>query len=73
MTNFLVVCAGPFQWIVGKILDTLWDGTVIAGQPFYTVENYRYALILCPVAMGLAGLLGFALSETKGLIQTQKE
>lgn len=64
MTNFLVVCAGPFQWIVGKILDTMWDGKMLAGQPLYTIENYQVALLLCPSSMLLAFLLGFALKET---------
>lgn len=68
MTNFLVVCAGPFQWIVGKILDKVWDGSMIAGQPLYTIENYHSALVLCPIAMGLAGILGFILTETRGQI-----
>jgi MFS family permease len=64
MTNFLVVCAGPFQWIVGKLLDSVWDGKIIDGQPFYTVDNYHTALLLCPLSMGLAFILGFALKET---------
>lgn len=64
MTNFLVVCAGPFQWVVGKLLDSLWDGAVVAGQPLYTIDNYHIALLLCPVSMGLAFILGFALKET---------
>lgn len=69
MTNFLVVCAGPFQWIVGKILDNVWDGTVVAGQPVYTIDNYQIALLLAPVSMGLAFILGFALKETYARVQ----
>ncbi len=64
MTNFLVVCAGPFQWVVGKLLDNLWDGTMVASQPLYTIENYHVALLLCPISMCLAFLLAFTLKET---------
>lgn len=71
MTNFLVVCAGPFQWIVGKILDSVWDGAMLAGQPVYTINNYQVALLLAPLSMGLAFILGFTLKETYGRIQVK--
>ncbi|MBA2654003.1 MAG: MFS transporter [Gammaproteobacteria bacterium] len=48
--NMAVILGGLlFQPLVGFILNNLWDGTIINGLHFYSLENYRSALILLPI------------------------
>lgn len=65
MTNFIVVCAGPFQWLVGKMLD-LSRGSVVdsAGFPIYSVQDFQFALFLLPASMLMGFVLCFFIKET---------
>jgi sugar phosphate permease len=75
LTNFMVVCAGFMQWLVGKMLDRLWDGTLINGYPYYSAKGYHLALMILPISMLVAFILCFALKEKRdeaGLMQAQE-
>ncbi len=51
--------------IVGQILDCTWSGTCqIDGTPFYTPENFLFALNVVPAALFAAGFLTFFMKET---------
>ena len=64
--NMAIIGGGVFfQPLVGLMLDAKWDGKLVNNLPLYTLENYRYALILIPV-VGLLSVLTalFLLKET---------
>ena len=64
-TNLVVVIAGLFQPIVGKLLDLSWDGTLLdEGLRVYRLEDYQIALTLLPISLFLACILSFFLKET---------
>lgn len=53
-----------FQPIIGLLLDLVWDGKIVDGKPFYTLENFTFALTAMPVCLLLAILLSFRMRET---------
>lgn len=63
-TNFMIVCAGFFQPIIGKFIDLGWDGTLLAGKPVYTPENYKMALMILPISLALTVVFACFLKET---------
>jgi len=63
-TNFLVVCFVATQWVIAKILDFTWDGTIIDQVKIYSVDNYQTAMLVLPAATLLAFLFSFFLKET---------
>ncbi len=46
--------------LIGKILDTFWDGAVVDGAHVFSLQNYHMALALLPLylLMGLLCLIG---------------
>ncbi len=66
MTNFIVVCAGFFQWFVGKLLDiSRADAVNELGYPLYQVKDFEFALMLLPIGMLLGFVLCFFINETQ--------
>ncbi|MGB0935396.1 MAG: MFS transporter, partial [Alphaproteobacteria bacterium] len=62
MHNMMCMISGIlFQPIVGKLLELWWDGTVVAGAPSYSTDNYFNALAVIPASVLLAVIIGFAL------------
>jgi hypothetical protein len=64
-TNLIVVVAGLFQPLVGKILDWSWDGMLNGGQRVYHLSDYHAALLIIPISLGLCFLLSFFIKETR--------
>jgi MFS family permease len=64
-TNLIVVVAGLFQPLVGKILDWNWDGMLDGGQRVYHLSDYQAALLIIPISLGLCFLLTFFIKETR--------
>lgn len=66
-TNFIVtLSAAIFQPLIGYLLTLHWTGTKTAeGTPYYTTHDYRFALLIIPVALFIAFLLTFALPRTR--------
>ncbi|TGW14933.1 MFS transporter [bacterium NHP-B] len=63
--NTIVMIGGVvFQPCVGFILDSMWDGRIQNGVPFYTLENYKIALGLIPVCMFCALITLVFMPET---------
>ena len=63
--NMVVMSGGALiQPLIGKILDYVWDGHIEEGIPLYTLQNYRTALALIPVLMGIAVLIMPFMPET---------
>ena len=44
-----VIIGSALQPVIGKILDTMWQGTVSHGAPTYSVEAYQHALFVLPL------------------------
>lgn len=64
-TNMIVMLLGLIlQPFVGWLLDWVWDGVMNNGIPFYTISDYRFALISVPVCLGIALLLTPLIPET---------
>lgn len=66
--NFVVMLGGMvFQPLLGKLLDMFWDHRYIHGLQHLTLQNYRDALLIVPVAILLSSFLSlFILKETYG-------
>jgi MFS family permease len=63
--NMLVMLLGLIlQPFVGWLLDWIWDGVMNNGIPFYTISDYRFALISVPVCLLIALLLTPLIPET---------
>lgn len=55
IVSLLVMSGGTFfQPLFGWLMLLRWDGKVINGIPLYSLSNYRYALILLPLAFVIA-------------------
>jgi len=65
-TSFIVaVGVSVIQPLLGFFLDAGWDGAIRNGVPFYSITNYRQAMISLPVTLFLALILLFFLREKK--------
>jgi len=66
LTNFIVaVGSSIIQPLLGYFLDLGWDGVMKNGVPFYSVTDYRQAMISFPATLLLALILLFFLGEKK--------
>ena len=54
------LCGSFTEPLIGKVLDLVWDGTMLNGVHHFTVQNYYVALSLLPIylLLGLVCLLG---------------
>ncbi|MCP4923771.1 MAG: MFS transporter [bacterium] len=60
--NMLCMISGIiFQPLIGYILDSL--ATTVAGAHVYTPENYRWALLIVPVALMFSWLITFCFND----------
>lgn len=64
-TNMIVMVSGVIlQPLIGKFLEWVWSGTMENGVPFYTITDYRFALISVPISLLLALVLMPLIPET---------
>lgn len=57
--NMAVVAGGAiFQPFVGVLLNEAWNGKIINNIPFYSVYDYRIAMLILPVCSMVAVLMG---------------
>lgn len=63
--NMIVMMLGLVtQPLIGKFLERAWSGIVHDGVPFYTVADYRFALLSIPLSLVLALLIMPLIPET---------
>ena len=63
--NTVVMATGIiFLPIIGALIDSHWDGLLINDIPHYTVEDYRFALVVLPISLVISCLLLFFMKET---------
>lgn len=66
VVNMIVTLGGViFQPLVGKLLDTFSDGSIVNGKQFYTVTDYQIALSILPCSLLLVMILGFFMRDVR--------
>ena len=66
IVNSMTVASGALlQPLVGLILDTLWDGTIIEGSRVYDQANYQNAFLLVFATAALGFMVSLLLPEKK--------
>jgi MFS family permease len=69
--NMIVVAGGIlFQPLIGKILDLLWDGSMIAGVRNYNLHNYQIGFLLLPICYLIAAIASALLIKETNCIAT---
>lgn len=64
-TNMIVMMLGlVVQPLIGWFLEWVWSGTIQNGAPFYTVSDYRFALLCIPLSLILALVIMPLIPET---------
>ena len=63
-TNFIISLGDAiFQPLVGFLLDSNWNGSIVEGIRVYRVEDYQIALSCLPMTLVLAFILLFFVKE----------
>lgn len=63
--NAVVMSTGIiFLPLVGYLINMHWDGAIACNAPLYTVEDYRYGLIIIPVCLAISGIMTLFIKET---------
>lgn len=64
--NMVVMTTGIiFHPVIGFLIDYHWDGQVTAsGIPAYTMENYRFALMIIPICLAMSAIVLWFMKET---------
>ncbi len=62
----MVVMSAPliFFPIIGFLLDFNWSGQLMNNIPFYTPNDYRFALMVLPISLGISAIIIFFIKET---------
>ena len=65
--NMTLMMAGAlFQPLIGWLLDLNWDGTMVDGARFYSLEAFHTAFLAFGVSGGLAVVAALLVGETHG-------
>jgi MFS family permease len=65
VNNMLVMLGGMvLQPVVGKLLDSRWQGAVLEGHRVFSNADYVHALIVLPIGLALGAILTFFIRET---------
>ena len=73
VTNMVVMTSGIITHpLVGWLVDYNWDGSMIDGVPLYNIHDYRFALSILPISMGLALLIIQFIRETHPALKGYK-
>ncbi len=59
-----IIIAAAFQPLIGWFLDLQWDGKLVDGAPFYSIEAYRQAMLALPICLALGLISTFFVKET---------
>jgi len=63
--NMLVMVSGMIlQPIMSRMLDWAWGGQMSHGLRVYSVDDYRLAMLILPVAMFTAAILAYKMKES---------
>jgi MFS family permease len=62
----LMIAGASFQPLIGCLLDLNWDGTMVDGARFYSLEAFRIAFLAFGVSGGMAVVAALLVGETHG-------
>lgn len=63
--NMVVMSTGIiFHPIIGYLIEYHWNGAVSDGIPYYNYLDFRFALSLIPMSLGLSSIMVYFLRET---------
>ncbi|QVL57302.1 MAG: MFS transporter [Simkaniaceae bacterium] len=64
ITNFLVFVGGSIvQTVIGFILDAMWKGTMLNNARLYSIEMYKFAMIIFPISLIIGFIFTFFIKE----------
>jgi MFS family permease len=66
VNTFVVGSGALFQPLIGIVLDLMWDGAIVDGARIYSLDAYRAALVVLPVAAVIGMTAAFLHRETYG-------
>jgi MFS family permease len=63
--NMIVMATGIIAHpLIGVMINTHWNGKMLNDIPYYSTEDYRFALITIPALLILAGVISIFMQET---------
>jgi len=63
--NTLVMAAGIiFLPVIGILMDSHWSGQMVNDIPYYSIEDYQFALIIIPIFLAISCIILFFIKET---------
>jgi MFS family permease len=63
--NMIVMAAGIiFHPLIGGMIDAHWNGTMLNNIPYYSLEDYCFALIIIPALLAFSSILPIFVRET---------
>ncbi|MBS0359194.1 MAG: MFS transporter [Proteobacteria bacterium] len=73
VTNMIVMLSTmTLQPFIGYLLDFSWSGQLTeAGTRLYTAADFRFAMSVLPIGIGIAVILAFFLKETHGEVEEE--
>lgn len=70
--NMLVMISGMIlQPLMSRVLDWAWSGQMVNGLRVYTVNDYRIAMLILPVAMLVSFVLSLLIKESYDVEKTR--
>jgi len=68
--NAITMLGGMFfQRGLGEILDWSWSGKIVNKIPFYSLHDYKIAISVIPISVGLAFFISFLLKKDQKFIE----
>lgn len=69
--NLIVMAGGLIaQPLIGKLLDHFWTGELLEGIKVYSGANFKAAMLILPIGLGLAVIAAFCVRETNAEMVT---
>ena len=63
--NMIVMTTGIiFHPLIGYMIDYHWDGALVGESPLYSIGDYRFALVIIPISLLLAGVILIFMRES---------
>jgi nitrate/nitrite transporter NarK len=65
LASVIIMAGGAiFQPLIGALLEIHWNGAQVGGMALYSSSDYRFALWMLPICIGIAAAMAFLIRET---------